>query len=1616
MAKQSRTRTEEHIDKVVAHLKRRLAKPQAAPIERFVRMLFARASAQDLLDTSIEDLYGAALGLWKFAEKRKRGTPIIRVFSPAMEEHGWQSPRTVVELVTDDMPFLVDSMSAGLAGAGYKALFLVHPVMDVIRDASGSRKDLLDQQSQARDKISESVMHLELQGQTSPKQAKEIQSLIRNIITDIRSAVEDWRPMSDQLDRTIDQIRKSPPPLNKESVAESVAFLEWLRDEHFTFLGFREYDYRTKKGSDTFKATEKFGLGVLRDPAVHVLAGPQGLAAVSEEVQDFVRRPELLIVTKTKARSRIHRAVPMDYIGVKRYGKDGQVTGEMRFVGLFTAAAYNRTVGSIPLLRMKVARTLRRADFAPDSHDGKALLFILDTFPRDELFQVSEDYLLHTALGILDLRQRPQIRVFPRLDQFERFASVLVYIPRELYTTELRGRLGGILEEAYSGEVSIDYTQISDDPLARVHYILRTTPGAVIEPDPDALQRKLTEAARRWEDDLVDALRERWGEAEGSRLSARYGVACFPAGYRDGFAAHEALLDIEKMEALAGPGDMGMILYRPIEADQDTFRLKVFNPGAAINLSDMLPMLEHLGLEVVDERPHRISPGDGPVPVVWVQDLGLADPEGRALDIGAFRDEFRETFARASRGEIESDGFNQLVTAAGLGWRQVVVIRAYCKYLLQAAIAFSQSYMETTLARNPAITGLLVDLFEARFDPGAAKGRDGKIETLVRRIADKLDAVENLDEDRILRRFLNVIQATLRTNFYQTTEDGKPKSYLSFKISSPDMDELPLPRPHAEIFVYSPRMEGVHLRGGKVARGGIRWSDRREDFRTEILGLMKAQMVKNAVIVPIGAKGGFVVKRPPTSGGREAFLEEGIACYRLLMRGLLDLTDNQAAKGVDAPVQVIRHDSDDTYLVVAADKGTATFSDIANGMSRDYGFWLDDAFASGGSVGYDHKKMGITARGAWESVKRHFRELGVDTQSEEFTVVGIGDMGGDVFGNGMLLSRHIRLLGAFNHIHIFVDPDPMDPPKSLGERRRLFKMPRSNWTDYDPKLISKGGGVFERSAKSIPISPQMKIAFGISADKLPPNELIRAMLGAGIDLLWVGGIGTYVKARDERDAEVGDRANDALRLNGADLRCKVVGEGGNLGFTQRGRVEYAANGGRLNTDAVDNSAGVDCSDHEVNIKILFGQIMAAGNLTMQQRDKLLASMTDEVAALVLRDNYLQSQAITAMEFRRLALLEPQARFMRDLERNDQLDRAIEFLPDDEGIADRAAAAAGLFRPEISVVMAYAKNTLYQTLLESDLPDEPYLGEVLHNYFPGPMRDKFGKAIDAHRLRREIIATAISNGMVNRVGATFVSEIAQEGGFSQPDIARAYSVVVEVFALEDLWTGIEALDNKVPAELQTRMLLETADLAYSMILWFLNNQSQPIDIGAAIKTYAPGVAELEAGLESMLLDLEADAYRIQLHSYMDEGAPENVARRVAGLGAMRSACHIVFAANAAKKSVGEVGEIFFGVGALLGLDWIRSAAEQITSETHWQRMAVAAIVDDFYGQQRALTARVLKAAPRRTGYKAIEAWAAANESHVARTSTMVAEFRASGSVDVARLALANRVVRSMLAAR
>ncbi|MBT4020633.1 MAG: NAD-glutamate dehydrogenase [Alphaproteobacteria bacterium] len=1607
----------DRIKQVIAHLNRKVGKKKSARVAELVQQFYARVAPEDIVSANVENLYGAPTSLLKAAGSRKANTPIIRARNPEASRDGWTTPHTVIEIINDDMPFLVDSVTQGLAQAGYAVQLAVHPIVFVKRNAAGRLNELFPDDRAGDDVTVESWIHVQVEHQPTAKSLREIERRMKSILSDVRAAVEDWKLMLARLHETITTMKLTPPPLDAEEVEEATAFLEWMADNHFTLLGVREYEYSGAKGTEAIRLVKGSGLGILRNPSAHVLqsAGTRSGQIITDEVRHLMSQPTPLFVTKANVRSTVHRAVHMDYIGFKRFDKKGRVVGERRFIGLFTSAAYNQSPMAIPLLRRQVTKAVHNAGLSTSSHDGKALTNVLETFPRDELFQIGEDDLNNISLGVLELQDRPRIKAFARRDAFGRFVSCLVYVPREIHTTEMRVRMGKIVAEGFHGHISANYTHVGETPLARIHFIIGIDDPKGAPLAADELDERLRRAARSWRDDLKDALQEHFGEQTSPELWTQYQTA-FAAGYRDAFTATNALSDIARMEELTGDVTLAMQLYRPEDAADSSLRFKVFHAGGPLPLSDCLPVLENMGLKVVDENPHKIKRADGSR--VWIHDFGLVSNSGGSVRIEAIREQFQETFARVWAGEIENDGFNRLVVSAGLHWRDVVVLRAYSKYLRQARIAFTPEYMESTLAGNPDIAARIVEYFHLRFDPANdrssvdAKKRDRSAGRLLARIAGLLDQVANLDEDRILRRFLNLVENTLRTNYYQSGQDGQNKGYVSFKLNSQEIDELPLPRPHVEIFVYSPRVEAVHLRGGRVARGGLRWSDRREDFRTEVLGLMKAQMVKNAVIVPVGSKGGFVTKNLPTSGGRDAVMAEVIECYQTFLRGMLDVTDNRTSKGIVHPDQVVRYDGEDSYLVVAADKGTATFSDIANGVAIDYGFWLGDAFASGGSAGYDHKGMGITAKGAWESVKRHFREFGIDTQTEEFTVVGIGDMAGDVFGNGMLLSQHIRLVGAFNHLHIFVDPDP-DAKKSWTERNRLFENPRLRWSDYNQKLISKGGGIFDRSAKSIPISAQMKARFDIRRDSLTPNELMRAMLLANVDLLWNGGIGTYVKATPERDADVGDRANDALRVNGNELHCKVIGEGGNLGMTQRGRIEYALNGGRVNTDAIDNSAGVDCSDHEVNIKILVDSVVANKQLPLKQRNRFLAQMTDEVGELVLRTNYLQTQSMTSAEDAGVAAVEEQGRFMRALERRDRLDREIEFLPNDEDLSDRVAANKGLTRPEFAVVQSYAKMVLYDDLLASDLPQDEYFTDDLIAYFPKQIQRKHLSAITGHSLRREIVATLIANSIVNRVGATFINNVMEETGHAPADIARAYAAARGVFDFRSLWADISSLDNKVDAAVQTRMNQASEALLQDVTMWMLNNLPQPLDVAQTIRTYSAGILQIAENLDSMVGELESASLMAAEESYVVAGVSKALARRVAGLDAMRSACHVVHAANASNKAVATVARAYFSTGAFIGLDWLRSAAEKIDPSSHWERLAVNVIIEDLYGQQRALTLKVMDGGGKLSGADAVQAWATANDGSIERGVGMIAEFRNVGTVDMAQLALANRQVRAMI---
>ncbi len=1593
------------VDAVLALAASRLDAVRLKMVEGLAAEYFRRLDPEDLNDRTPEHLLGALLSHMQLGEKREPGRAKMRVYSPALAEDGWTSKHAIIQIVNDDMPFLVDSTTLEINRQGLTLRLIAHPLYAVKRDAEGKLLSIVPR-AEAPQAPRESWMHIEVDRLVDAEQREALIAGIERVLADVRSAVEDWKPMLAHLEEAIAELDRTSGSVPAALVAESRAFLQWLADGRMTLLGYRRHDLVKTQAEVALRLVPGSGLGLLRETVQDPLSA--SFAALSSQARSLAAAPvPVLVVTKSNTRSTVHRAGYTDYIGVKRYNAAGEVVGEHRFIGLFTSTAYRSRVSETPLLRHKVKAITDKAGLPPGGHLAKALHHVLETYPRDDLFQIPDDELYETALGIVSLGERQRLRLFMWVDPFERFVSCLVYVPRDTYSTDLRIKFQRILVDAFNGSSADFDLMLSEQVLARIHFTVRTTPGQLPTGDRKEIERQLAAAARRWDDELRDTLVEWEGEAPGLALFKRWS-ATFPAAYRDQFTARESLPDVRKLSGLTVAAPLALALYRRSDAAIGALGLKVYRMGPPLVLSDSLPLLEHMGARVIAESSWRIAAPDATLPEpVAMHDFELEVQLTGEIELEALARLFEDAFARVLTGEVESDDFNRLVLRAGITAEEVVVLRAYAKYLKQIGFAQSQATIAATLSSHPRVARMLVSLFKLRFHP---ENRDEEgAASQVRAIEQALEKVSNLSEDRVLRQLLALVQATLRTNFWRTGVghsggSGPRRQFLSIKFDSSAVPGMPLPRPLYEIFVYSPRFEGVHLRGGKVARGGLRWSDRLDDFRTEVLGLVKAQMVKNTVIVPVGSKGGFVLKKAPPAGDRDALMKEGIACYQDYLRALLDVTDNLVAGKVVPPPQVVRGDGDDPYLVVAADKGTATFSDYANEISAEYGHWLGDAFASGGSVGYDHKAMGITARGAWESVKRHFREMGRDTQSTDFTVVGVGDMSGDVFGNGMLLSRHIKLVAAFDHRHIFIDPSP-DTVTSFAERERLFKLPRSSWADYDSELISEGGGVWARSEKSIPISPQTCAVLGIEAKALTPAELVSAILKAPVDLLYNGGIGTYVKSKQETQAEVGDRANDALRINGNELRVKVVGEGGNLGFTQRGRIEAALAGVRLYTDAIDNSAGVDTSDHEVNIKILLGLAVNEGKLTNEQRNTILPTMTDEVATLVLRDNYFQTQALSVC--RRLAprLLDDEARFMRFLEKKGRLDRGIESLPGEEEITQRKATGLGLTTPEQAVLLAYSKMWLSDELVASDVPEDPWIATALTRYFPAALAEKFMDYLPKHPLRREIIATHVLNSMVNRVGSTFVFQLCEVTGATPAQVVRAYLLSREVFASVELWQRIEALDSQVEDAVQTDMIVEWRQLITRATTWFLRSRRLDEPAGRGAQRLAPAIAFLRSQLEPEAAALPRVA------AWVQAGVPVALARQVGAADRLFSALDISEVAEIGRCALDVTSDVHFGVGERLGLEKLRQQIALLPADTLWQSLAKVALADDLADLQRSIA---LDAVSRQTGTAAerLEGWEKRNPLTFARARRLLGELGEAASPELAMLSVALRELRNL----
>jgi glutamate dehydrogenase len=1593
-----------------------VAADEAPGLAEFIRRFYADVSADDLAERNVEDLAGAARALWRASRHRQPGAPIIRAYDPTSGVDGWSSPYTVIEVVSDDMPFIVDSVTMAIERRHGVVQLAIHPIVAVRRARDGQLLGLATDEGNGADghtenekRLVESFVHIELDRIDDTAVLAELVDALRVAYADVQAATSDWSDMLAATFRVVNELA-SGPGAGDEEHAETRALMQWMADHHFTFLGVADIVPTT---DDPAAIVEASALGILRNPGRPRLTPFGGT--------------ETLVISKEPERSRVHRDVYLDAVAIRSFAPDGSVARETRFLGLWTSSAYHASPTEIPVLRRKVTAVIQRAGYPHDSHAGKDLAAILETYPRDQLFQISVDELFDTSVAILQLQERKRVRLFLRADTTGQFVSALVFVPRDRYTTSLRLRVASILGDALHASESQWTVHVSDAVLARLNFVLRVEAGALANVNPRDLERAIRGASRSWSEALRDALTASEGIDRGHALARRWADA-FPPAYQDDNAPETAVADVLDLDRL---DQTGATVLR-LEAEQPDGLLPFSVIAHAQHpLSEVMPILSNLGVRVIDEHPYALGGNGNGIdtangPVAHLARFGIRS-DAPGVDLAASRDDFEDAFAAVLDGEAESDAFGALVLGASLSWREVAVLRAYTRYLRQVGTLFSHEYIASVLNAHPDIARAIVTYFRVRFDPDLARPQSADAPPSTERTAlDRmLENVTSLDDDRIIRAVINLVDATLRTNWFQRDNDGRPPSHIVFKLDPTRIPDVPRPVPTYEIFVYSPRVEGVHLRMGKVARGGLRWSDRREDFRTEVLGLVKAQTVKNTVIVPTGAKGGFVPKRLPPATDRDAWLAEGTACYRAFVGGLLDVTDNlvtppgssQHAGAVPkGPDRVVRYDDDDPYLVVAADKGTATFSDTANEIAIERGFWLGDAFASGGSAGYDHKAMGITARGAWESVRAHFRVIGIHPDSDAFTVVGIGDMSGDVFGNGMLLSHQVRLVAAFDHRHVFLDPDP-DTTASYEERLRMFRLPRSSWADYDPTRISEGGGVFARTIKSVPITRQVRTALGLADDvaAMSPPALIAAILGAPVDLLWNGGIGTYVRASNESNADVGDKANDAVRIDAAAVRARVVAEGGNLGLTQQARIELARRGVLINTDAIDNSAGVDTSDHEVIIKILLADMIARGELAASERDALLAGMTDDVASLVLADNYQQNRALQIDAAESAVLTDVHMRYLAVLESDGKLDRAVEFLPSTSELAERKARGEGLCVPELAVVLAYNKHTIERAVLDSDVPDDRDVDEVLLAYFPQALRTRAANAIARHPLRREITATALVNAMVNTGGTTFAFRMMEETGAREPDVVRAQLVAWYVFDQHRFWDDVAGLDHSVAASLQVELYLESRRLLERATRWFLRHRRSPLPIAITAAAFTAGVARCSEVLPSVLAGDELAAISSRHERYVAGGVPETIAARAAIFASLASALDIVEIATEAERPIEAVAAVYAVAGDRLGLDWLRDRIlGDLRRDDRWSALARSALRDDVYGEHRAITSAILaRSRPLDDASVAFDNWATEHETALARATKVLTDVRQSSTYDLATLSVALRELRNLL---
>lgn len=1600
------------IEAAVRMLRAKAGQKSAENIERFVRIFFERNVYQEMNNLSLEDIEKLIFSLWKFFEKRKAGEAKIEIYETKPDEK-FHASRIVINLINDNMPFLIDSLTGFLGRIGLHAHILIRPNLMVRRDREGLLKEI--QSTAGTGTILESVIHCQISDPVSEQIISVLKTELPNILRDITISNRDWPLMRLKIKDALEEIKPVAGKISADQVAEVKDFIFWIDNDHFTFLGYREYHFSARKKSIKNEDAAYSDLGILSRPSNAQIGLFYQDLSFNPEMTAYLYQPEIVLITKTTDVSNVHRAVPMDSISIKQFDDQGNITGIRQFIGLFTSIAYSSSARDIPLLRRKVSAVIEKSGFTAQWHDGKALAHIMDSLPRDELFQASEEELLHIGKKVLSIQERPQLALFIRRDHFDRFLSCLVYVPRDRFKYELIECMGKILEKELGCPITLGNAQYGDLAFARVHYManISSCPASAnynLEP----IENKLSEASRSWRDGLRSGLNKKFGEWEGAKLWQKYQDA-FSKGYQERFDEEAGVIDIGYIERTYKTQQIQLRLYRPEGAPAHVLKIKLYHPGSALSLSDVLLTFENMDLKVEGEFPSTVMAYDQTASI-WIHDFETANRGECPIDIEEIKEKFITMFLRVWQKNIENDGFNRLVIRAGLDWRQCMLMRAYAKYLRQLQIPFSQAYMEETLVKNPEITRLIVRIFMQRFHPKNPQRVHKVIEGISKDIQLRLEKVENPDEDRILRRFMNLMTSTLRTNYFHREKDESYPPYTSFKLDCKAIEELPAPQPLYEIFIYSPRFEAVHLRGGKVARGGIRWSDRKEDFRTEILGLLKAQMVKNAIIVPVGSKGGFIVKTPVENMSREDMQAEGVACYKLMIRAMLELTDNLEKGKITCPPNTVIYDQNDPYLVVAADKGTATFSDYANEISRSLNFWLDDAFASGGSAGYDHKEIGITARGAWESVKRHFREMGTDVAANEITVIGVGDMSGDVFGNGMLQSLAIKLVAAFNHRHIFIDPHPHHAV-SYAERKRLFEE-RLGWDGYNPNLISTGGGVFMRHAKIIKTSPEIRHLLSLHTKEVTPNELIQAILTTHVDLVWFGGIGTYIKSRLESHLDVGDRTNDSIRINSNMLRCKVIAEGANLAVTQRARIDFARSGGHINTDAIDNSGGVDCSDHEVNIKILLRQAMMKKKLSLKDRNILLEKMTNEVASLVLKNNYDQNLSLSLISAQGIRTLDPQIKLIHSLEKAGRLDRALEFLPDDTELADYQASRTSLTRPQLAILLPYAKNALYESILCSELPDEALLADEAVNYFPKPLQNEYKGFIKTHPLRRELIATVVANKIVNRMGPSFVHELVEKTGKPIEDVVRTYYVIQKIFKIEDLWQDIENLNIRISPDAQTQAFQKLWELIRRTGAWFLKHFPTPLNVARICSMYMQGIQELFDNFKASLHSDNLKHLKKEIAHYKKLGLKDAFSERMARLEIIASSPDIILIAEKSKAFVPDVANLYFTIGARFKFDFLQKLAEGLKSNNSWQRMAVNALIEDLQSSQSALTIKILKytlthfPGQRLRGPNMIQGWASANKHLVRHIEQLFTESNGTAIPDLAFLTVLQRELRML----